>query len=99
MFHYRPDGPAGDTFDLSIWRKGLGTGGAGYMVLDIWVIHQDLSNQHIVFPIHAGDLSVWEQKAINFVADENYQLIVFSVVYKKPGGTLWVDDVSLILQD
>ena len=96
MYHYRPDGSAGDTFDLSIWRKGLSTTGAGYAVIDIFVIHQDLSNDHIVFNLQSGDMSQWEQKQISFSATEDYQLIVVSVVYKKPGGTFWVDDFSLV---
>ncbi len=99
VYHYRPDGLAGDVFDLSIWRTGVNTSGSGYIVLDIFVIHQDGSKQHIVFPIQAGDIGSWEQKVTSFTASENYKLIVFSVVYKKPGGTLWVDDISLILRD
>ncbi len=99
VYHYRPDGLAGDVFDLSIWCTGLSTTGSGYIVLDIFVIHQDGSKQHIVFPILGGAIGSWEQKVTSFTVTENYKLVVFSVVYKKPGGTLWVDDVILSLRD
>ncbi len=89
----------GDDFDFSIWRTGLSTSGSGYAELDIFVVHLGGSKQLIVFPILAGTIGSWEQKLTSFTASENYKLVVFSVVYKKPGGTLWVDDIILSLRD
>lgn len=96
VYHYRPDGLAGDNFDFSVWRKAVDTGGTGYLVAEVLIIHQDLSKEKYIIYLAPGDQSLWQQKTASFTATEDYQLIVVSVVYKKPAGTMWVDDISLM---
>jgi len=97
---YQPDGSAGDTFDLSAWRKAIDQPATGNFYIKVIIKHQDGSNDVVTLGLLGSELSIWGARSkLNFTASEDYRQIVLQVIYTRPSGTAWVDDVSLSLRD
>ena len=61
--------------------------------------HNDGSEDKITVPLGPGEKDQGEQFATSITATENYKMVTMYVAFKKPGGSLWVDDISLNLRD
>jgi len=47
--------------------------------------------------LDTGNLAVWEQFTTNFTAAKDYKRFNIDLFYKKASGTMWLDDISLLV--
>jgi hypothetical protein len=90
-------GSAGDPFNISIYRKGASVPGAKGAYVKVQIFYLDGTSDIFRLDLDTGDMSVWEQFNLAFIAAKDYKRFNVDLFYKKASGTLWVDDIDLLL--
>jgi len=86
---------AGDSFTLSMYRKGQSVPADGHTYANLILFYTDGTKETFVLWLHQGDLSVWQERSFTVIATKNVKRYNLNIFYKKASGTLWVDDISL----
>ena len=93
--YYALTGLAGDTVDLSVWRKTLNSAPPGAVFARVVFRNNDGTNDINLLLLNTGNMNAWEQFTDTFVAAKDYNMITLSLVYGRSVGTIWYDDISL----
>jgi len=88
-------GNAGDVLTFSVMRKGVALPiGASYV--NVILVNVDGTLSHNILWLHQGDWSTWNERTFDITAAKDYKWINVNIFYKKPTGTIWLDDISLL---
>jgi hypothetical protein len=87
-------GSASDRFTLSYYYRRTDAGGAGALQVRVTIRHVDGSIENFSYVPGVGTAG-WQHFEHTFMATEDYNWGVVRVIYSKPNGTLWFDDMSL----
>lgn len=90
-----PGGLKGDSFVLSIYRKGLSVPAADGAFVKAIFFYTDGSQGSFKFNLDTGNLTTWEQFTLPFVAARDYKRVKIALFYKKASGSMLLDDISL----
>ena len=91
-------GPAGDTYELSAWIKGLNIYKPGKVQVIAQVFHTDATDRWFMKTVKEveGDFD-WMQFSKVFTTEKDYTKIrIYIRIWKIDGGEIWVDDVKMI---
>lgn len=59
-------------------------------------LNSDNTKMFFTVPVTSGDYAQWEQFSNTFIAPKDYTRINVSLMFTKPSGTLWWEDISLL---
>jgi len=93
----RKAGSAGDPISISIWRKGASVPGAGGAYVKVEIFYTDGTSDIIRMDLDTGNLAVWEEFTTDFTAAKDYKRFNVDLFYKKNSGTMWLDDINLLV--
>jgi hypothetical protein len=88
-------GSAGDNFILSYYYRRPESGGAGALQVRVTIRYTDATVENFSY-VPAVSTEGWQYSQHNFTAAKDYDWGVVRVIYSKPEGTLWFDDISLM---
>ncbi len=91
------NGKTGDNLYFSLFRKGQNIPATGSVFIKFVIIHNDGSTQKVTQKISGGDVSIWENFAIEMTALEDYKRIDITIVNSMTSGRLWMDNFVLTI--
>jgi len=95
LMRVRHAGNAGEVLTFSVMRKGVALPtGAAYV--NVILVNVDGTQSHNILWLHQGDWSTWGERTFDITAAKDYKWINVNIFYKKPTGTIWLDDISLL---
>jgi len=95
LMRVRHAGNAGEVLTFSVMRKGVALPtGAAYV--NVILVNTDGTQSHNILWLHQGDWSTWGERTFDITAAKDYKWINVNIFYKKPTGTIWLDDISLM---
>jgi len=95
LMRVRHAGNAGEVLTFSVMRKGVALPtGAAYV--NVILVNTDGTQSHNILWLHQGDWSTWGERTFDITAAKDYKWINVNIFYKKPTGTIWLDNISLL---
>jgi hypothetical protein len=91
-------GAASDSYELRYWTKGEGFVGSGVSKIQVKIYYQDGSKQTVPFNLPAVSYDWMEHSPLVIDPTKPYTKIMITFQFKRNTGSLWLDDVRLVLQ-
>jgi hypothetical protein len=88
-------GSAGDTLVLRYYNRRDSVGGAGAVQVRVSLRYTDATMGHFSFVPGVGTAD-WAEFTHIFTAAKDYDWGVIRLIFSKPNGTLWYDEISFM---
>lgn len=90
-------GPAGDRFRLCLSEKASGVSGTtGTYSATVRLVYTDNTSKRFKLRLPEGTRG-WTSHVMDLEAAKNYKRVEVKVIFSKPAGAAWIDEVNVLL--